>query len=675
MKWILILSLFLSGVSQGRDLSPHVEIEWLPETETIQPGTRFWTAVRMQMEEGWHVYWRNPGDSGKEPRFDWVLPEGIEQTQFLWPTPRRIPFAHLINYGYENEIFFPVEFTVDKVVKGNLTLNAHARWVVCKKVCIPGKADLYLNVRVSQKTPKKVPWMIPYFEATRQQIPVNNQSIQTEYLREGNSIILSVKPTEKKQWVEAEFFPFKGEDVLPVGQMMELTDDGADLYLSRDESVEITEAPELLKGVLALTHREPDGALVRRAFTIESPGKTQVFSLKKFLEMLLFAFLGGLILNLMPCVFPVLSIKLMAFLKGGSDASKVKKESLFYIAGVFATFTLLASGLILLRSGGAALGWGFQLQSPVFIGILGGVFTLLSLSLFGVFELGARLMATGHGLASLSGWKGSFFSGVLAVVVATPCTAPLMGVAIGYALTQDAIFSLSIFEALAFGFAFPYFLIWIFPSFIKKFPKPGAWMERMKVGLGIPLFLTVVWLGWVLSFQTEMMGVGIYSGAVVLLILWTFFQSRKKSFFLGVVFIFAVLSAGLSFVPGKSHQPETLHSHGFEWNSYSAHKLKKWRKEKRPLFLDVTAAWCVTCQVNEKLIFGSDEVIEFLRENNVRLVQADWTNQDPQITKLLSQFGRQGVPLYVYYPVEGDPILLPEVLTPQIFLDLLKPKK
>ncbi|MYA77316.1 MAG: thiol:disulfide interchange protein, partial [Gemmatimonadetes bacterium] len=404
----------------------------------------------------------------------------------------------------------------------------------------------------------------------------------------------------------------------------------------------------------------------------------------------LFALIGGLILNLMPCVLPVLSIKVLGFIhQAGDDPAKARRHGLVFTAGVLVSFLALAAVLIALRAGGEQLGWGFQLQSPVFIVILSVIIFMFGLSLFGVFEIGTSLVGLGGRMDSGSGLGGSFLSGVLATVVATPCTAPFMGVALGYALTQSAAQSLAIFGFLGLGMALPYLTLSSVPALLRYVPKPGAWMESFKQFMGFLMMATVVWLLWVLNLQTDPNLVALVMVLLVLVALGSWIlgrwggiasgsRSRIAARAAAAVIIIASMVTVLSQVPAPAKADRTAaastYSAGLEWEPFSRQLVQDLRASGKSVFVDFTAAWCLSCQVNKRVALSDRRVVEQFETLGVVPVQADWTSRDPEITRALAEFGRNSVPLYVLYTGGPDsvPEILPELLTPGLVLDALK---
>jgi thiol:disulfide interchange protein len=409
---------------------------------------------------------------------------------------------------------------------------------------------------------------------------------------------------------------------------------------------------------------------------------------ESILLAILFAFIGGMILNLMPCVLPVLSLKIMGFIKqAGEEKSKLRKHGLAFTFGVLISFWALAGLLLILRAGGEYLGWGFQLQSPSFVIVLSVLLFLFGLSLFGVFEIGVTLTAVGQNTPKGSTYTGSFFSGILATIVATPCTAPFMGSALGFALSQPAYVSMLIFTALGLGMALPYVLLTSIPALLKYVPKPGAWMETFKQFMGFLMVATVLWLIWVLSLQTGAEGVLILLGSLLLVSLsgWIYgrwsvlhksLKTRRIAQLISGLILAGALALSLMYIKPVSASTGSVHTQGLiEWQTFSPELVAQLRSEKKPVFIDFTAAWCLSCQVNEKVAFGSEEVQKAFAAKGIAALKADWTNKDEVIAKELAKFGRNSVPLYVLYLPDKEAVLLPEILTPDIVLGYLKDLK
>lgn len=695
----------LSSLPAEPVFTEQVEAEIVSEVTALQPGQPFWVALRMKMKEGWHTYWVNAGDAGDKTRIIWDLPAGFRAGPIKWPHPEQMAISPLMNYGYEGEVLLLTEITPPKNLNDGdeVVIYARADWLVCSDVCLPGNADLEIKLRVDSKGPQGNEKRIEDFARARSDLPLEPELSGWEikgYFDESRIVLEAVSPDAAKiQDVnDMYFFPLEGNIIVhAAAQKLGKTPDG---YLLEIERSDLTKGElKRLEGVLvsdtgwrgknsekALRVEVSPEAIGDKVFEI-LPVSTKTFS--GVWMAFLFAFLGGLILNLMPCVLPVLSIKILGFVKqAGEDKKKILLHGIVFAAGVLVSFWVLAGVLIILRAGGAELGWGFQLQSPRFLIILSSILFLFGLNLFGVFEVGTSLQGIGGSVSRQSGMAGSFWSGVLATVVATPCTAPFMGSALGYAMTQPVVVSFVIFTALGSGMALPFLLLSMNPKLLKFVPKPGPWMVTLKQFMGFLLMATVIWLLWVLGLQTgcEIMTTMLASLLMLsmggwILGKWAIPVAKTSALWtariIAAVFIiggimFALYSVGVG--PDSARGLSGISSRkGIVWETFSEELLEESRKTGKAVFLDFSAAWCLTCQVNERITFHDAEVIEKFEKKNIIPLKADWTKKDPLITRALASFGRTSVPLYVLYPpgAKSDPIILPEVLMPKIVLEAL----
>jgi thiol:disulfide interchange protein/DsbC/DsbD-like thiol-disulfide interchange protein len=688
----LLLSIGLLIPSTGRTASDHVEAKLIAEVEKVSVRQPFWVALHLKMDRDWHVYWTNPGDSGMAPKVKWTLPPGFKAGALQWPYPERIEAPPLVSYGYEGEVLLLAEITPSAPFTGTtIPLIAEADWLECADVCIPGSAELRLDLPVSPDLPSLNVNHVKLFDATRFRLPIKNQDWIVSAFTSDNRIRLALLPPESSdaRLSAARFFPFEGGVIENAGvQSFRKERDGYILDLFRAETS--TGVPARLRGVVVSMAgwRGPNS---EQALEIDVPLQAKAFlpSAEGPRELslglaLLFAFLGGILLNLMPCVLPVLSMKILGLVKeGASDRAEKVKQSFLYAAGVLVSFWVLAGALLFLRAGGEQLGWGFQLQSPSFIAFLCCLFFLLALSLFGLFEIGTSLIGAGDHLGN-KGRSSAFFTGVLATVVATPCTAPFMGSALGFALTQPWYWAFAIFTSLALGLVVPYVAVSLSPGIARFVPKPGAWMETFKQVMGFLFMATVVWLLWVLSLQAgaETL-VDILIGFLFIAVggwiygKWgTPLQSRRQRW-MALAAAAALMIAGVRVstrsLGGHSilrPTPTVKSSSKIPWEPYTEERLAALRADGRPVFIDFTAAWCLTCQVNDRVVFGQDVVAAAFERKGIAALKADWTSRDPMITKALQRYGRSGVPAYILYG-RGDQTefkVLPEVLTPGFIL-------
>lgn len=672
-----------------------VQASLLAEPVAVAGGTPFTLAVHMRLKPGWHVYWRNPGDSGLPPEVTWAMPAGFGTGGIRWPAPHRIPIATLMNYGYEDAVTLLVPVTpppsldpADPVrISGKLT------YLVCETECVPGSADLTLTLPVGEAKPD--PANAALFAEARAALPAApvwplSLSSQGDRLRL-DFAAPGLKPDTIRS---AAYFPY-GETVIDnaAEQVMSVDGQGLHLTLARGDD---KAAPPSLPGVLTVEEATGDGT-VRLSFAYgdepsaspsaaaaPAPAAPADFPRSgadqpTLLAAIGLALLGGLILNLMPCVFPVLSIKVLGLVRqSGESRTRVRLHGLAYTAGVLASFLGLAGLLIALKGGGASLGWGFQLQSPPVVAGLAYLLVAVGLSLSGVVSLGGRFAGLGDGLARRSGLPGSFFTGVLATLVATPCTAPFMGAAVGFALTQGAPVALSVFAALGLGLALPFLALTIWPSALRILPRPGAWMETLKQALAFPVYATAAWLIWILAQQVDARGLFAALIGVVLVgfAAWAWERSRGalplgERIFQGLAGLALIAVATLSL--NLVHQPvapaAAQAAEGTE--PFSRARLDALLESKRPVFVNLTAAWCITCAVNEATSLSRPSVVAAMKAKGITSLKGDWTNQNPEITRLLEEHGRSGVPLYLLYAGGGAPRILPQILTEGTVLDAL----
>jgi len=672
--------------SQNIVRSDQVAAQLVSEVESIKPGTAFSVALRLEMEPHWHVYWSNPGDAGLAPAIDWTLPDGFSASDIQWPYPHRIPFSGMLNFGYEDEVLLLVDITPPAELDvSEITLKASASWLVCKEACIPEDAELELKLAVSDDLAKPNGDWVAAFSNLRAQMPIRSTDWKVEAFRKDTTLSFIATPPAQftGAFEELTFYPYESEIIDNVfEQKLTSHNDGyrLDVALLGDAD----EMPTSMSGILVASDgwRGP-GA--ERSLHIDVPvteknlgSAASGADTSGIWWALISAFIGGMILNVMPCVLPVLSLKILGFVQqAGEEDTSVFKHGLVFTLGVLVSFWILAGMLIALQAGGEQLGWGFHLQSPLFVVILSVFLFLFGLSLFGVFEIGTSLMGVGQQGAQKSGFTGSFMSGVTATVVATPCTAPFMGAALGFALSQPAWVSMMIFTFLGLGMAFPYVLLSSSPTLLKFVPKPGPWMESLKQFMGFLLMATVVWLLKVLGDQSGLDAVVLLLVSLVVVSIGAWVLGRwghigmpkgKRLIAQASAIGLVVFGCAIYFML----QPSNRES-GIEWQAFTPTKVDELRATGQPVFVDFTASWCLSCQANKKFAIETDEVEAAFAELGVYAVMADWTSRDAEITKALAEFGRNSVPLYVLYSPDPsqEPIVLPEILTPGIVLDAL----
>jgi len=697
LKFFLLFLFFLplSGMAQFGQ-SSQVEIELISETTTLQPGQTHWLAVHMNIGSGWHTYWRNPGDTGLETSIKWLLPDGLTAGEMRWPVPEVIAEPPLYTFGYHGSVYFLIPLSVAQDYHGPALVNIKAEvdWLECKEVCLPGSQVTELQRTISAQPAQTDPQWQETFAAARSLLPLEESEWQITTRYEADRLQIEALPPDwfTGELTKIQFFPYQSMLVKYAGEQT-LSRSGRGYLLSLALEAGRPETPSRIQGILVA---EPGwrGSGSEKALQISTPleqgqlqsGKTD--GPASIWLALLFSFLGGMILNLMPCVLPVLSIKILGFVQQAHEVKrKVWHHGAMFAGGVLVSFWLLAGVLLILRAGGEQLGWGFQLQSPVFLIFLAVFMLLFGLSMFGVFEIGTSLTTVANKTQGAGGLFGSFISGVTATVVATPCTAPFMGSALGFALTQPAWVSMTIFTFLGLGMAAPYLLLSSIPALLKFVPRPGRWMESLKQFMGFLLVATVIWLLWVLGLQAGS-NVVIFVLLILLLVSvggwiigrWGHLamprKTRLSATLLAALFILVPTVYGLTNWKTFAVQvgsPVTP-SEGIAWEKFEEDKIQAAQAEGRPVFVDFTAAWCLSCQVNEQVAFGNTQVQALFKNRNILPLKADWTSRDEKITQALAGFGRNSVPLYVFYPAEAgrEPVILPEIISPGIVLDALK---
>ncbi|MBI1405224.1 MAG: thiol:disulfide interchange protein [Caulobacter sp.] len=671
----------------------HLEAELVARDLTIAPGSTAYLALRQKIDKGWHTYWRNPGDSGEPTRLDWTLPAGWSAGDFVWATPQRLPIGPLTNYGYSGEVLLPVAITVPAgAAPGPVTLKARASFLVCEDICIPEDADLSITVTVADGTPVADPkWGQAVAEALA--AAPKPAGLTATWRLEGGKPVLAVAgaPLKGADMSGAWFYPFTGgvlDHAAP--QTADRGPDGLTLTLPPGYAYESGKPPAILDGVLTVgdkayevsaTQGPPPAGVSGLGPPPEARAPTAPASGLGLAAAIGFAILGGLILNLMPCVFPVLSMKAAALAGHAHEPRGARAQGLAYGAGVLVSFLALAGLLIVLQMGGAAIGWGFQLQSPPVVAMLALLMTAVALNMSGVFEVGSSLQGAGQGLASRQGLIGSFFTGALAVAVASPCTAPFMGSALGFTLGQPPLVTLAVFAGLAMGFAAPFVILTFIPALLALLPRPGAWMDVLRKLLAFPMYGAVAWLVWVLSQQTDAPGLALALMALLLAAFgfWLWGQARGARRWLQLAAALCLIGAGaLALMPraaasGPAGTPQAASAVDVPYEAWSPERLAALRAEGRPVLVNFTAAWCVTCQVNEKVALSTPEVAEALKGANAVYLKGDWTRRDPAIAAALAEHGRAGVPLYlVYAPGAATPRVLPQLLTPGMVAEALR---
>jgi thiol:disulfide interchange protein DsbD len=675
------------GDAQTSVAARHLKVSLVADRAAVSPDAAVPPHVGLlfDLEPGWHVYWTNAGDSGEPPEVKWTLPLGVTVGPLQFPAPKRLPLGPLMDFGYENQVLFPAEIHVSGNTPNAVPIAADVSWLVCRQVCIPGKAHLAMELPVGaggSNGPSSAAAALfqKTFAAMPKVLPARSKAI---FSRVPGGFQLAVLTGHRVEG--AQFFP-ADQSVIANAAPQPVTPrgDGAVIGLKQDENLQ--KSPETLSGIVSLA----DGTsyLVRADEGTIPPPPLSVSGSASLLRYAGFALIGGVLLNLMPCVFPVLFIKALALVQSSTaERRAMRVQGLAYTVGILVSFWIVVAVLLALRAGGKQLGWGFQFQSPVFVAMIALLLFFLGLSLAGMFEIGLSVTSAGSSLANKHGLAGSFFTGVLAMVVATPCAAPFLGAAIGFALVQSAAVAFAVFTALGVGLALPYLLLAFQPAWTRLLPKPGAWMELLKQATAVPIFGTVIWLVWVF---TQLAGATALIGLLTAFLLlgiagWVLgrWPARLPATVTAVVVLVLAVAAPVygvrTFPPPNSSMlvvgivgGRTDHTRA--WQPFTPDVVAQYQAQGRPVFVDFTADWCLSCQVNERVVLERPEVLNKLQDGKIALVRADWTRHDEDIARALATLGRSSVPTYALYPgTPGAPArLLPEVLTTNTVLDALK---
>lgn len=678
----LLAAWAISASAQGSGKSvvqtEHVRAELLAHApDGVAPGRTVWVGLQLAHQPEWHTYWKNPGDSGLPTTLKWQVPEGVTAGEIVWPSPKKIPIGPLANYGYEGTTVLPIPLTIGETFKptasGSLDVQLKASWLVCKLECIPEEGEFALQVPAASSTAGHASAFKTAFDAAPLQLPVGS-SIRIE----GDALRVSV--TGLPAAAMGQKLELFAETVGVIETAAALTQalDGARWTATVPLSSQRSDSPQVMAVVVA--HREkawrveapisgawPTGAGASSIAPAAQPSDATPDPVSLSLAAaLLGGLIGGLILNLMPCVFPILAIKVVGFAQHGSDRRARHLGAYAYTAGVVLSFLALGGLLLALRAAGEQLGWGFQLQSPAAVAALAALFTVLGLNLAGVFEFGSVLPSSVAAFQAKHPVADSFLTGVLAVAVASPCTAPFMGASLGLAVSLPAAQAMLVFAALGVGMALPYAAAALIPGLARRIPRPGAWMDVFKKLMAFPMFATAAWLVWILGQQSGIDGAGALLALLVGLsmVVWSLtLQGRTRT----VMAALAIVSfAGLTLSVGPSVvtvQAASTQAKDSLWQAWAPGRAEQLVSGGRPVFVDFTAAWCVTCQYNKRTTLADATVLRDFRARNVALLRADWTNRDPAITQAIAAFGRNGVPVYVLYRGSQQPIVFSEILS------------
>ena len=625
----------------------------LVKFESVQGNqTKNLIGIRMDMQKNWHTYWKNPGDSGGPIKVNWSHNDNISISELYWPTPSLIPYEPLMTYGYKNFVIFPFEIINSN--NKNSFIEASIDFLICDDVCVPEKAFIKTNLQDIETDNSLNDWFL--------KVPAQT---------------LPIKASFEKDFINIRFSsPFNVTSAIFFIDNQNIVEHAHDQILSKEENNYLLKVKKIddakpfdnLSGVISINNNE--------SFIIDAEidGATQNSLNISFIQALIFAFVGGLILNLMPCVFPIISLKVLSFVSMSNQSpEKIRAHALSFCTGVMISFLMIGLAMILLKQAGLFLGWGFQLQSPLVVGLLSLLMFIIGLVLLSDINIGSSLTRLG-GVGSSDNLIGSFSTGILAVIVASPCTAPFMGAALGYALIQPSGVTLPIFSALGLGFAFPYFILSASPSLINYLPKPGNWMVTLKEFFAFPMFATSIWLIWVFSFQTSSNEVIFLLITILLisLLIWIASKINKPNYRM-IIFIFAVFIIFFQFkdIPSQKIQsPNAMKLENFNYVEWNENIENEYQSKNQAYLINFTAAWCITCQTNDKIALSRPNIKEYIYENNIEYVVADWTNKNDEILKTLESYNRNGVPLYIFWkPGMKKSKILPAILTEQILLD------
>jgi thiol:disulfide interchange protein DsbD len=673
----LALCLALASLARGQVAASLVSAD-----TSIQPGKPLTVALHLVHDPTWHTYWVNPG-TGLATTLKWKLPPGWSAGDIEWPAPRLIKDSrgNIVGNGYEGDILLPVTLTPPSGLAPGTTveLPVEADWLMCQDVCVPGSKKLSLSLPVSAGEPQADPDWGAKVRAVVARLPAADPAWTVTAARTAAAVTLVVRPASGAPALPAaELHFFSVDGTVAYDQPQLAKPDGGGYVLTLPIDPNGPKDAARLVGVLTSTAGwRADGSLpglsVDVAFGAAPPPAEAASG--GFLGTLVLAFLGGLILNLMPCVFPVLGIKILGFVnQAGADRRKVTLHGIVFTAGVLVSFWVLAGTLAVLRAGGSQLGWGFQLQSPAFVFGLAAAMLVFALSMSGVFEFGLSATGFGSQLQSKSGLMGSFLTGVLATVAATPCAAPFLAPALGAALALPTVQSFAIFTVIGIGLSAPYLLLSAFPSAVKILPRPGAWMETFKQAMAFPLYATVAYLVWVLAGQVQETGLlaALFGFVVIAMGIWAYGRWNAPGASPGRARFGKIACIVLLALGAWTGWPVSAAPSDIVWDKWSPEAVNELRSENRIIYVDFTARWCATCQANKRLVFHSEDVLRAFRDRHIATLRGDWTNKDPQITAELAAYHRAAVPFnLVWLPGHADPVILPELLTPSIVLDAL----
>ena len=658
-------SLWSDSFFQASDSS----VEVTSESEAMMKGDELLLGLNFKLTPGWHTYWKNPGDAGEGASVTWQLPKGFQASEILWPGPEAIPVEPLMTFGYEDEITLLTKIKALDAAVFPAIVKAKVSWYTCKDICVPQEANLELTIQNGEKVNtffanelSNVFLNLPKELSSKHRVEALDDNYFLQMELDGNTPVSS-----------AYFFPEEyGLSSYSKEQILEINKNSLSLQISQSE---VDLKLQNFAGVLLLNNQD-SRTFFNVNLNLNNNQKQESLSISELVLTIIFAFIGGLILNAMPCVFPILSIKILNFVEQ-SEGSKEKmiQHGLSFSAGVLVTFLSIAGLLLLLKSGGESIGWGYQLQSPLMVTILIYLFVAIGITFMSNLVLGGQLAQLGNINQGYGDITSSFLTGVLAVIVASPCTAPFMGSAVGIALLQPGFITIAIFVSLGLGFAAPYLLLSFYPSLLKVLPKPGAWMETLKQFMAFPMWGSALWLTWVLSgqVQTDSVLMVLLGALFIALALWLLEKNQSSDGFakwMSLSSVTILLGAALWLAPTDYENIEQDTSS--DLNSYSPELLDSLLAENKPVFLNFTADWCITCKVNEAIVLNQVSIKNALESKGIVYLKADWTRKDETIANKLAEYGRTGVPLYLLYSSEGIPVILPELLTEDMLLSYIE---
>ena len=676
-SFCLLLAVLLALPVSAQPVSnkPHTRVSILLEKSSVTPGQDVRGVIRMEIDPGWHTYWKNAGDVGLPTEVEWTLPTGWKAGPLLWPAPEYLDTSGLISYAYENEVLLPfvLKPEASQTSAGAQEAVAKISWLECQEACIPGDDEVSFGFSVGSESESAEAEVV---KKAFESLPKPRTDISAG--RSGQTLELFIPADLGDPDAPVRYFPDE-QMVIEAAAPQELVKEDSGLRILKLKPDPTAEKPaEELAGLLVVgqgEHREAFEFRAKVGAGRPAAASSEPTNLGSILLTIAFAFLGGVVLNLMPCVFPVLSLKVLGIVEQSrQEGTKAWHHGAVFTVGVLVSFWVLSGMLLAVRAAGQEVGWGYHLQNPVMIGSLAVLFLLIGLNLFGVFEVGESMTQLSNVGDKKHGFAGSFWSGVLTTLAATPCTAPFMGSAVGYALSAETWVAFLVFTALGLGVAAPYMTLTLFPALLKKLPRPGAWMITFKQILAFPMLIAVVWLVWVFGSQvgSDRMALLLLSLVGVGFAAWIYgkwgnsYEDKPRRLGAAGAAFALLLASTVGYQAARQDASAEL------WQTYSPELVDRLVAEGKPVFLDFTADWCTSCKANELLTLSRPEVTQKFQDLEVNLVKGDWTKRDRVITAALAKHGRAGVPLYVLYPGEGkEPVVLPEVLIPSTVLNAL----